>query len=93
MSLHYLRCAFLNFELRLDSDAPQEEEFDRRNLLKNNDAGEDEDYPQEGMDDEISAYRKKLLEKNRNEPKPLDTIKSEEGTEVYRFQPPTKKMK
>lgn len=85
----------MHFSIRLcvDSDVPQEENFDRRSLLNNQDNEDEEEYPQGGMDDEISAYRRKLLEKSENEIKFEQKIKSEDGAEVYRFQPPSKKMR
>ncbi len=44
-----------------DSNDAQEENFERRNIVDQ----EDEEYPQE-LDDEIAAYRKKLLKASEN---------------------------
>ncbi len=75
-----------------DSNDAQEENFERRNIVDQ----EDEEYPQE-LDDEIAAYRKKLLKASENIEIAEDItakkkLKHEEDTvEVYHFQPPAKK--
>ncbi len=75
-----------------DSNDAQEEDFERRNITDQ----EDEEYPQE-LDDEIAAYRKKLLKASENIEIAEDVtakkkLKQEEGeVEVYHFQPPAKK--